>query len=240
MTTVLGHLLTLSAANVNTLEKVHGWSITSAAEQTLTMTCQHTLQLFFAPLSFMSNSSLYPADCENSPISLTYIADAHEYHPRPLTTEKRFFLQIMRAQLQCLQQSQTKVKDLLDYISSSWRKACAIIEESRLLGAGYITESTIVADEAMAIRSVLLLRSMRTKIEVTFEIDVQSGEGVAGLNMKVKPSARVVYGEDLKEKKLGAFLEQKTGAETWVDGGGGVWARALKDLEGKLLSRGKK
>lgn len=233
-------LLTISLANVNALEKAHGWSITSAAGQTLTLSYQHTLQLFFTPASFMPNCSAHPANSENSPISLTYIADAHEYHPRPLTTEKRFFLQIMRVQLQCLQQSQIKIKDLLDFVSANWRKASAIVEEARALGVSYITDSTITADEVMAIRSILLLRSMRTKIEVTFEVNVHSGEGVTGLDMKLKPSARVVYGEDLKEKKLGGFLEQKAGVETWMKGDSGVWARVLRELEGKLLSRGKK
>lgn len=187
----------------------------------------------------MPNGASHPVDREDSPISLTYIADAHEYHPRPLTTEKRFFLQIMRAQLQCLQQCQTKIKDLLDSVSSNWRKASAIVEEARALGVSYITESTITADEAMAVRSILLLRSMKTKLEVTFEVNVQSGEGVTGLDMKLKPSARVVYGEDLKEK-LGGFLEQKAGVETLAEGDSGVWARAVRELEGKLLSRGKK
>jgi kinetochore protein Spc7/SPC105 len=188
----------------------------------------------------MPNGSAHPVNGEGSPISLTYIADAHEYQPRPLTIEKRFFLQIMRVQLQCVQQSQTKIKDLLDFVSSNWRKATMIIEEARALGVSYITESTITADEVMAIRSILLLRSMRTKIEVTFEVKVQNGEGVTGLDIKLTPSARVVYGEDLKEKKLGGFLEQKAGVETWAEADGGVWARAVRDLEGKLLSRGKK
>ncbi len=115
-----------------------------------------------------------------------------------------------------------------------------IVEEARLLGVSYITEPTIIADEVMSVRSTLLLRSMRTKIEVTFEVNVQSGEGVTGLEMKMKPSARVVYGEDLKEKKLGGFLGQKAGVETWAEGDCGVWARAVRELEGKLLSGGKK
>ena len=185
----------------------------------------------------MPNNSSDPANSEDSPISLTYIADAHEYHPLPLTTEKRFFLQIMRAQLQCLQQTRTKIKDLLDFVSHSWRQASSIIEEARLLGVGYITESTITADEVMAVRSILLLRSMRTKIEMAFEVGVQSGDGVTGLDVTMKPRARVVYGEDLKERKLAEFLEQKTKT---LESGGGGWGAALRELEGKLLARGKK
>ena len=200
------------------------------------MTYQNTLQLYFTPASFIANGSSQPVNDESSPIGLTYIADTHEFHAHALTTEKRFFLQIMRAQLQCILQSQTKIRDLLDFVSLNWKKACAIAEEARLLGVCYFTDSMITADEVMTVRSILLLQAKRTKIEVTFEINVQSGEGVAGLEMKVKPSARVVYRDDLKEKKLGDFLE-KAGVETNL---GGTWVRAVNELEGKLLSRGKK
>ena len=236
-------ILICSTANVNSLEKAHGWSITSATGQTLTISYQNTLQLFFTPASFVPNNSSHPAHCENSPISLTYIADADEYHPLSLTTEKRFFLQIMRAQLQCLQQNQIEIKDLLEFVSYSWKQASSVIEEARLLGVGYITESTITADEVMAVRSILLLRSMRTKIEMAFEVSVQSGEGVTPLDVKMKPSARVVYGEDLKEKKLAEFLEQKVKSvesESKSGSGSGIWVGALRELEGKLLLRGKK
>ena len=165
------------------------------------MTYNRALQLFFTPSSFKSNESA--AKSENSPISLTYIADAHEYHPQPLTTEKRFFLQIMRAQLQCLQQSQTKVKDLLAFVSSSWEAASTIAEQARGLGVGYLTEPTIRSDEVMAVRSFIFLNAMRTKVEIIFEVKARSGDGVAALNVGVKASAKVCYGEVLKYMALG-------------------------------------
>ena len=89
-------------ASVETLEKAHGWTITAAAGSSLTMCYNHALQLFFRPASFVQSFGNHPQPTEpgNSPISLTYIADTHEYHPQSLSTEKRFFLQIMRAQLQ--------------------------------------------------------------------------------------------------------------------------------------------
>ena len=199
------------------------------------MTYQNALQLYFTPASFIANNAKQSVRGESSPISLTYIADAHEYHPRALTTEKRFFLQIMRALLQCLLQPEIKIKDLLDFVSSNWQKACAIAEEARLLELGYITETTITADEVMVVHSTLLLQKTRTKIAVTFEVNVQSGEGISGLEIKVKPSARVVYGDELKEKRLGEYLE-KAGVEPSQ---AGMWVRAVNELEGKLLSRGK-
>lgn len=202
------------------------------------MTYNRTLQLFFTPASFRSSES--PAKLENSPISLTYIADAHEYHPQPLTTEKRFFLQIMRAQLQCLQQSQTKVKDLLAFVSSSWETASTIAEQARVLGVSYITEPTITSDEAMAIRSFILLNAMKTKVEVVFEVKVRSGDGVASLSVGVKSRAKVCYGEGLKEKKMGEFLESKIAVKGKGAKESGVWAKAVGELEQRLVARGKK
>lgn len=202
------------------------------------MTYNRALQLFFTPSSFLSSK---PAGkTENSPIGLTYIADAHEYHPQPLTTEKRFFLQIMRAQLQCLQQPQTKVKDLLAFISNSWEVASTIAEQARVLGVSYITEPTITSDEAMAIRSIILLKAMKTKVEIVFEVKARGGDGVASLNVGVKPSAKVCYGEGLKEKAMGDFLDSKITAKGKGTKGRGVWAKAVRELEERLVARGKK
>ena len=173
---------------------------------------------------------------EDSPISLTYIADAHEHHSQPLTTEKRFFLQIIRAQLQCLHQSRTKTKNLLAFVGESWDKACSVADETKALGVSHITEPTITADEAMVIRSTIFLKAMRTKVEATFEVKVQSDEGVAGLSLGMKPTARVCYGESLNEKKMSEFLESR------IKGikGFGVWAQATRELEERLIARGRK
>lgn len=209
------------------------------------MSYKRTLELFFSPASFLQNAAnaSQSAECENSPISLSYVADAHENHPQPLVTEKRFFLQIMRAQLQCLPQNQTKIKNLLSFISSNWEKACTIADESRLLGISYITESMILSDEVMKVRSILLLRDMRTKVELGFEISVHNDEKVLESRIAVRPSARVMYGEELKEKKMVEFLDlrikvKKGQGKALSDTG--VWARAVGELEDKLIARGRK
>lgn len=235
--------LTSYPASVAALEQEHGWTITSAADAALTMTYNHTLQLYFSPHSFLASDTQADTapDQANSSISLVYIADAHEHHPKPLTTEKRFFLQIMRAQLQFLEQSKTRVNELLAFVSSSWQKACRIAEEARVLGSQYITEPTILSDETLAIRSAILLRKMKTKVNVSFEVGVRTGAGAAGIDVSVKPSAAVVYGEALNEKKMGDFLEQKTGGKRKgknVDGP--RWGLAVRELEDRLIARGKK
>lgn len=231
--------------SVATLEQQYGWAITSAADGTLTMTYKRTLQLYFCPHSFQSSGYHVegaPVQANaNAPISLAYIADAHEYHPHPLTTEKRFFLQIMRAQLQFLEQPKVKVNELLTFVSGGWEKACRIAEEARVLSGQYITGSTILSDESLAVKCVILLREMKTKVEVVFEVGVRSGAGAAGIDIAVQPTARLVYGEQLDAKKIGDFLEQRIGGKRKEKGAdGGRWAQAVKELDERLVARGKK
>lgn len=231
-------LLTLPTVIVDALEKAHGWTITSAAGTSLTMIYKRTLQLFFTPSSFMQTSppNSQTTKPENSPISLTYIADADEYRPQVLTTEKRFFLQIMRAQLQCLPQSRTRINDLLGLVSDNWEKCCAIAEEVSLLDTSFITEPMIQSDEMMTVRSMLLLRDMRTKIEIGFMVTVQIRETTAELDVTLRPSAKVVYGEGLKEKRMVEFLEQKIRGKS----DGGSWAKSVTELKERLIARGRK
>ncbi|MCJ1428391.1 hypothetical protein MMC29_006301 [Sticta canariensis] len=223
---------------VDALEKAHGWTIISASSASLTMTYKRTLQLFFTPSSFMQTvpPTSQTTKPENSPISLTYIADADEYHPQFLTTEKRFFLQIIRAQLQCLPQSRMTIKGLLGLVGNNWEKACVIAEEVRVLDTSFITEPMIQSDEMMTIRSMLLLRDMRTKIEIGFKVTVQSQETSTELNVAIRPSAKVVYGEGLKENKMLEFIEQKIEGKSER----GMWAKTVRELKERLNARGRK
>lgn len=219
------------------MEKAHGWAITSITGASLTMTYKRTIQLFFAPSSFSSVSPLQPhkrkvaPEAESSPISLTYIADAVKYHPIPLTTEKRFFLQIIRAQLQCLNQAHTRINDLLSLISFSWEKCTTIADEVRFLEGHYITEPIIQSDEAMSVKVTILLRDMKTKVDLAFLVEVMPRE--MDLNVAVKVKAKVIYGETLKEGKMVEFLEERIAKE-------GDWAKAVRELEGRLVRRGRK
>lgn len=195
----------------------------------------------------MRNKAVAPlaSNVEDSPISLTYIGDAQEYKSQPLSTEKRFFLQIMRASLQCLPQATTKIMDLLKFVSRSWETACLISEEIRILGISYITEVTILLDEVMAIKSVLLLRDMKTKVHVGFEVKVQSVENAIEIEVNIQPTAKVIYGKELKEKNMTDFLQQKidddkNNNDKLENGGVGVWARAVLDLQERLIARRRK
>ena len=85
---------------------------------------------------------------------------------------------------------------------------------------------------------------MATKVDVCFEVDVKSqddgngndhgGNAIQALKVRTGVKAKVVYGEGLKEKMMGEFLERRVGAQgrSWMDGVG--------ELEEKLRARGKK
>ena len=146
----------------------------------------------------------------------------------------------MRAQLQCLQQSHTNVKDLLAFVSSSWQVASIIAEQARVLGVSHLSEPTITSDEVMAIHSYIFLNAMKTKVEVMFEVKVRSGDGTASLGVGVKSSAKVRYGESLQEKKMGEFLDSRIAGKGKGAKERRAWAKAVAELEQRLLARGKK
>lgn len=193
---------------------------------------QH-LQLFFNVSSFLP-AAANTSSPQNSPISLTYIGDTAERRPSPLTTEKRFFLQIMRAHLQCLTQHQTHVKDLLSFVSAGWTSTLAVVEEIRLLESDCVTHCSIVSDERLEVRSMMLLPDLRTKVMIGFEVGVVAG--AKGLKCRITAKADVAYGEPLKSNKIAEFLKERV----VKDVGTGSWAHAFGDLKGRLLLRGKK
>lgn len=77
--------------------------------------------------------------------------------------------------------------------------------------------------------ATLLLRGVRTKIAVRFEVEVQARLGK--LEVQVRVEARVVYGEGWGEEKMGEFLRGRVG-------GVGGWAGAVRELEERVGGEG--
>jgi kinetochore protein Spc7/SPC105 len=199
----------------------------------LTMTYLNDLELYFQPSAFTTG-----ADTPNASISLTYVGDSATPHPRPLTTSKRFFLQLIRAHLHCIPQSQTRVKDLLDVIKNGWATASAVAEGVRWLNHSYITDESILSDERMAVSSNILLPTLQTKVKVIFEIGVSLSS--TGAETEVIAKAELVYGEKFKTEKMGAYLEHICGAKVKEEKDMLVWADACLDLVDRLKATGRK
>ncbi|KAJ4373947.1 hypothetical protein N0V83_002686 [Neocucurbitaria cava] len=222
-------------AKVTSLEQAHGWSITSASSTSITLTHLNDLELFFHPSAFASNSPNSP----NASISLAYIGDTATPHPRPLTTSKRFFLQLIRAHLHCIPQSQTPISSLLSLVKNSWATALAVAEGIRCLEHSYITEEFILSDERMGVAANMLLPTVQTKVKVLFEVGV-GGIGERGVETEVGVKAEVVYGEKYGEEKMGAFLRDFCGSEVRDVDGMSVWADGMCDLASRLRKTGRK
>lgn len=197
------------------------------------MTYMNDLELYFQPSAFATG-----IDTPNASISLTYVGDSAAPHPRPLTTSKRFFLQLIRAHLHCISQSQTRVKALLDLIKNGWTTASAVAEGVRWLQHSYITDESILSDERMAIASSMLLPTLQTKIKVTFEIGVSLGS--EGVDTEVAAKADLIYGEKFKTEKMGAYLENFCGTKVKDVKDMSIWADTCSDLMERLKATGRK
>jgi kinetochore protein Spc7/SPC105 len=191
------------------------------------------LELYFQPSAFATGG-----DTSNASISLTYVGDSSTPHPRPLTTSKRFFLQLLRAHLHCIPQSQTRIAELLSLVKTGWATALAVAEGVRWLEHTYITEEYILSDERMAISSNLLLPAVQTKVKVTFEIGVSLGAN--GVETEVGAKAELVYGEKYSQEKMSAFLRDFCGSRLKDEKDMTVWADAVLDLAARLRQTGAK
>lgn len=236
--TFIKHMLT-ATDKLHTIEQAHGWALTAASSDPNTLTlCYHSdISLFFHPSVFSNQCT----DGPNAPISLTYVGDddtATNAAARPLTTTKRFFLQLLRAHLHSIIQSQTNISTLLKTISSGWNAALSVSEAVRRLDQVCLTEEVILSDERMAVDASIVLADLKTKVRARFVVEV--GMGLDDLVTAVKVEAKVAYGERYDEGKMGEFLSQFTGSSLGGIEAVGQWAEGVEDLKGRLLKRGKK
>jgi kinetochore protein Spc7/SPC105 len=177
----------------------------------------------------------------NAPISLTYIGDqnhVNNLHPRPLTTTKRFFLQLLRAHLHSIDQSQTTTSTLLKTIANGWNAALSVSEAVRILEQVCMTDELILSDERMAVDAFIILANLKTKVRARFVVEANMAWD--DLITATRVEARVVYGERYDEGKMTEFLSQFTNSNIGVVEEMGRWADGVEDLKGRLLKRGKK
>ncbi|TPX17184.1 uncharacterized protein E0L32_003302 [Thyridium curvatum] len=223
-------------ARVDDIEKKHGWAVTGCQNTTVSMTYLREIELVF-------DASAFQPGQPNSRIDLWYIADKRNREPLPLTPEKEFFLQCIRDRVRGLPQSQTKVSRLLGIVSAGWKRARAVSDNVHLLGLTQRTKVEKTSDSSIAVKSLLVLTPLATKVEVAIHLhSLEGGEG--GVEVAVAPQASVVYGEQFNAAKMSEFVathipdrvrsreEQKEDESDWG-------AVAL-ELQERLLARGKK
>ena len=211
--------------------------MTGVSGNTTSMTYRKEIELVFDPSSFRCQASKVK-HAKPARIDLWYIGAAREINPVPVTPEKEFFLQSIRDHVRSLSQAQTSIKGLVSVVSTSWNKATMVINDIRLLNVSCPTEVTKTSDSSIAIRSTLLIAPLATKVSLVINLESKSGE--SGIDILVKPTASVIYGERFNEAKISEQLCTKFGEEVEVDGERESWASVVFDLGEKLLARGRK
>lgn len=201
------------------------------------MTYRKEIELVFDPSSFTCQASKIK-HAKPARIDLWYIGANREFEPLPMTPEKDFFLQAIRDHIRGLPQAQTSIKDLLSAVSISWNKATTVVHDIRLLNIGCSTEVLKTSDSSIAIKASLLVAPLATKVSIVVNLEAQSGE--SGIDIRIKPSATVVYGERFNEAKIAEQLSKKFGESVEVAAEKESWSAIVTDLGEKLLARGRK
>ena len=247
---------------VDATEKQTGWALITAEEETeepngygvaLTMRYKECLRLFFYPDAFRmqgaqqiehgkeerkSRGRKSKSDCRpTAPISLTYspIGGDGSASSDQLSTEKRFFLQLLRSQLHALAampKGTVRARTLLNTVASGWDVACRVTEEVRLLNMLGITSVSIRGDERLGVH-VMLLVFGKGRIDVDIEAlaSVNVLDGVVETRSDI--SAEAVYGQTVGMFAGGKAVKVQQALRREVERRGvgeGVWMSAVGGL----------
>lgn len=205
------------------------------------MTYLKEIELVFDPSSFLRSQPNGAAEeAESTRIDLWYIGAVREHNPDPLTADKEFFLQCTRDHIRELPQAQTRIKDLLHAVSSSWHKAKSVADDIRRLKHCGEMEIAKTSDNSIKVTSKLVIKPVETKVEISFNLECHSGEN--GIVVQIEPEAKVIYGERFKEGSMKDFLVNRCGSavEASAENEKMAWGEAVAELEKKLIARGKK
>jgi hypothetical protein len=189
----------------------------------------HSLRLFFHPEVFLKPNQPHPQDTQiaNAPISLTYSpTDGNA----DLSTEKRFFLQLIQSHIHSLPQSSTSTKDLLEFISDAWAIAGKVSKEIKSLNLNGLTCAEILGDDVLGIRTMVIVdgSELPSRVDVAFKLHVTVTEkGVSDVD--VKSNAQVVYGGLSAGNSLANSFRSEVGKRS-EQMGGGRWAAAVRSV----------
>ncbi|KAJ9633490.1 hypothetical protein H2204_006873 [Knufia peltigerae] len=238
-------------SRVESIEKKTGWHLLTAEEEVdepnefgpgLVMVYKDELRLFFHPQAFQckleqtgrrrSGRKSASVSGPSAPISLTYAPeqDDSEAGPRELSTEKRFFLQLIRSQLHAfamMPKGAIAAKAVLSTASKGWDLASRVSEELRLLNLVGVTTVSIMGDERLGVKVMLLLPT-QGRVDMEFVVTVavlNDGEIVATSSV----TATAVYGGAVdtlagKNRKVQHALGKEVESRTL---GEGAWASAI-------------
>lgn len=243
-------------SKVHTLQKQTGWSLSAAEEDpdgpsdfgvALTMSYKSELRLFFYPAAYQTGDAdaghrrtgrkSKSVSGPSAPISLTFsqITEDEAMPASELSTEKRFFLQLIRSQLQAfsmMPKGAVTPRTLLDTVSRGWNMANQISSEVRLLNMIGITSTTILGDEKLGTKVMLMLTG-KGRVDIEFNLSVvilNDGEISATTGISIK----AIYGAardlltDSKTRKVQQALTKEVESKEL---GSGAWVRAVHGFQ---------
>jgi len=229
---------------VEEVEKQSGWKLMTAEEDTdepndlgvaLTLRYKNELRLFFYPSAFQpkgdagrrrSGRKSRSVSGPSAPISLTYSPDEdYEREPKMLSTELRFFLQLLQSQLHSyamMPRGSITCQQVLKTVSEGWSLASRVTEEVRQLNLIGIVRVSIQGDEKLGSR-LMLIRPDRSRVDIDFTLTVlplNNGEFSATTNV----TATSVYGpaaavmDSSKTRKVQQALSKEVESRPIGDG----------------------
>lgn len=235
-------------SKVEKIEQESGWKLLSAEEDeegdssvAITMSYKEELTLFFHPAAFVAKSgrrrsgrTSRSVSGPNAPISLTY-SPKDEGTIAELSTERRFFLQMMRSQLHAfamMPRGSVSAKAVLAMASQGWQMANKVSEEVRLLNMAGITDVSILGDEQLGATLMFLLGGSRINIDFALQVSIDAeGDFVSRSSV----SAKAIYGSVAellsvpgKSRKVQTALSKEVESREL---GAGAWVSAVKGLE---------
>lgn len=172
----------------------------------------------------------------NSTIDIWYIAVNREQNPLPKTAEKEFFLQTIRDHARALPHDSTEVSHFLRSVQTAWDKANFVSSQIERLNATFPTTVRRTSDSSIAITTSLLLVPLESRVEVKLNLYTETNGD--GLEMILKPEAKVMYGEHFNVPKVADFLSTRIGKA--VGAGEEQWSDVMVELHGRLIARGRK
>ncbi|KEF63247.1 uncharacterized protein A1O9_01224 [Exophiala aquamarina CBS 119918] len=246
---------------VEQIQNETGWRLISAEEEAdepnefgtaLTMMYKNELRLFMYPQVYQathptrrrSGRRSASTSGPSAPISLTFapaIDNDAEFPVPELSTERRFFLQLIRSQLHAfsmMPNGSIPPKSLLSTVSQGWNLAARISQELRLLNMVGITTASILGDEKLGVKVMLILpKQGRVDIEFAVSVTILT-DGNIGANTIV--TATALYGDATdcltgsKSRKVQQALSKEIESRHL---GNGAWVNAVHGFEAWLAAQ---
>ena len=243
-------------AKVDAIEVETGWQLATAEEDpedpndfgvALALVFKNELRLFFYPGVYQtrpdsgrrrSGRRSRSVSGPSAPISLSYAPsndDEPSSNTSELPTEKRFFLQLIRSQLQAfsmMPKGSVNTRTLLAAVANGWQVANKITEELRLLNlAAGMTAASIVSDDRLCVKTKLIQSGSRIDVDFTLSVSaLNDGE----ITTSTAVNATGIHGDQAplltgnKQWKVQAALTKEIeGSEL----GNGTWIGAIRAFE---------